>query len=108
MLGYWHRAEEVFPLKVHRFRYENMIADRQGELAPLVEYLGLEWDDGLLDHRSAAAERGYVSTPSYAQVTEKLYTRASGRWQRYRRELEPVMPTLRPWVERLGYSVEGS
>jgi tetratricopeptide (TPR) repeat protein len=107
MLDYWHRAEQVFPLKVHRFRYENMIADRRSELAPLVEFLGLEWDDGLLDHRSAAAERGYVSTPSYAQVTEKLYTRASGRWQRYRRELEPVMPILRPWVERLGYNGDG-
>ena len=31
-----------------------------------------------------AAERDHVRTASYAQVTEPIYTRAAGRWERYR------------------------
>jgi hypothetical protein len=29
--------------------------------------------------------------------------RPSGRWRRYRKQLEPVLPVLLPWAERLGY-----
>jgi hypothetical protein len=25
------------------------------------------------------------------------------RWRRYAKELEPVLPVLLPWAERLGY-----
>jgi hypothetical protein len=28
---------------------------------------------------------------------------ASGRWKRYEKQLEPVLPVLLPWAERLGY-----
>jgi hypothetical protein len=59
----------------------------------------------MLDHRSSAGARRYIATPSYAQVAEPLYTRARGRWHRYREALEPVLPILRPWAERLGYDV---
>jgi hypothetical protein len=33
-----------------------------------------------------------------------LTTAPSGRWRRYARELEPVLPILLPWAERLGYA----
>lgn len=44
-------------------------------------------------------------TPSYAQVAEPLYTRARGRWQRYREALAPVLPILAPWAAAMGYDV---
>ena len=47
-----------------------------------------------------------MRTASYAQVTEKLYTRSVYRYRHYRRHLEPVLPILRPVIERMGYEVE--
>lgn len=82
-----------------------MVADLEGQLRPLLDFLGLEWDASLLDYQKTAKDRGYIRTPSYAQVTEKLYTRSSGRWESYRRHMEPVLPTLEPWIERFGYMV---
>lgn len=99
----WHRANEILPIAAHPVRYERLVEDTRGELQPLVAWLGLDWNDRLLAHEETARERGRVKTASYAQIGEKLYTRASGRWRRYADQLAPVMPILAPWAERMGY-----
>lgn len=99
----WHRAGELFPIASHAVRYERLVSDAEAELQPLVAWLGLDWNDRLLAHQETARERGRVRTASYAQIGEKLYTRASGRWRRYERQLAAVMPILAPWAERMGY-----
>jgi tetratricopeptide (TPR) repeat protein len=99
----WHRARELFGIAAHAVRYERLIEDPRGELQPLVDWLGLEWNDQLLKHEDTARTRGRVRTASYAQIGEKLYTRASGRWRRYADQLAPVQSILDPWVRRMGY-----
>ncbi len=105
-MSFWKKSREIFPLRVHEIRYEDLVEDVEGELRPLLDFLGLPWDDKILDHQSTAVSRGYIRTPSYAQVTEKIYTRASGRWTRYRKHMEPVLPILEPWVKEFGYSLD--
>jgi len=100
----WTRATELLPLRVHRVRYERMIANLEVELRPLVEFLGLPWRDEVLDNQSSAARREMVRTASYAQVGQPLYTRAVARWERYREQMSSVLPILEPWIERMGYS----
>ncbi|ODP37782.1 hypothetical protein BFL28_02105 [Sphingomonas turrisvirgatae] len=102
-MGYWQQSRAVMPLDVHELRYEGLVADLAGELRPLIDFLGLEWDDRLLDHQRTASDRGIIRTPSYNQVTEKIYARAKGRWTRYRAHMAPVLPILAPWAERFGY-----
>ena len=97
------RARELLPLRVHEVRYERMIADLEGEMRPLLEFLGLPWREAVLDNQGSAAKRATVRTASYAQIGEPLYQRAVGRWERYTEHLEPVMPVLQPWISRLGY-----
>jgi len=97
------RARELLPLRVHEVRYERMIADLEGEMRPLLDFLGLPWRDAVLDNQASAARRTTVRTASYAQIGEPLYQRAVGRWERYAAHLAQVMPTLQPWISRLGY-----
>lgn len=105
----WERASALLPLSVHRVRYERMVTNLEAEMRPLLEFLGLEWRDAVLDNEVSAAARGVVRTASYAQIGQPLYQRAAGRWERYRRHMEPVLPILRPWAERMGYEIpEGS
>ncbi|VXD01122.1 tetratricopeptide repeat-containing sulfotransferase family protein [Sphingomonas sp. 8AM] len=100
----FERGTSLFPeLKVHRVRYERMIADLEQELRGLLDFLGLAWQPHYADHRASALARGPVKTASYAQITEPLYTRALARWERYRQPLAPVMPILQPWIDALGY-----
>jgi tetratricopeptide (TPR) repeat protein len=106
IFAYWEKCREVLPLNVHTIRYEDLVLEVQAELKPLMEFLGVPWEENVLDHQRAATARGYIRTPSYAQVTEGIYARASGRWTRYREYLEPVVPTLTPWAEKFGYSLD--
>lgn len=102
--AYFEQAQQVLQMPVHRVTYEKVVADRETELASLFEFLGLDWDDGVLRHEETAAGRGRIKTASYAQVTEPIYTRSSGRWEKYRRHLEPILTVLRPWIDKFGYS----
>lgn len=104
--SYFHRAEEILKLPVHRVVYENIVADRERELKPLFEFLQLDWSDQVLEHEATAKGRGRIKTASYAQVVEPIYTRSAGRWWNYRKHLEPIFPILRPWVEKFGYSLD--
>jgi hypothetical protein len=104
VLSFWERARETLGLKVHTIVYEELIEDSEASLRPLTEFLGLDWQEGLLDHRATAKARGAISTPSFDQVLQPLNRKASGRWRRYEKQLEPVLPVLLSWAEQLGYA----
>ena len=101
----WERANSVFQMTVHTVVYEQMIEDPEASLRPVIEGLGLHWDPGVIDHQQTARARGVIPTASYAQVTQPLYRKSAGRWQHYRKHLEPILPMLEPWIEKFGYEL---
>lgn len=101
----FERASALLPLRVHRVRYERMIADLEAEMRSLLAFLGLNWRDDVLDNQASAARRGAVRTASYAQIGQPLYARAVGRWERYRKQLSPILPVLQPWIAKLDYEI---
>jgi tetratricopeptide (TPR) repeat protein len=103
-LAFWERARAILPLDVHTIRYEDLVEDKGAEMRSLLAFLGLPWNDRVLDNEATAAERGPIVTPSYAQVAQPIYKRARGRWERYRAQMAPVLPILAPWAEKMGYS----
>lgn len=103
---YFERVQSLLPTPTHVVMYEKVVADRDRELRSLFDFLGLDWHDAVLDHQTTALGRGRIKTASYAQVAEPIYQRSAGRWQNYRKHLEPIFPVLRPWVEKFGYSLE--
>lgn len=102
---YFELARDVLRPPVHTIVYENIVADRNRELRPLFDLLGLDWHDSVLQHEETARSRGHIKTASYAQVVEPIYTRSAGRWQNYRAHLEPIIPILKPWAEKFGYEI---
>ncbi|MFW6092856.1 MAG: sulfotransferase [Pseudomonadota bacterium] len=99
----WRVYCEHLPLDVVTVRYEELVDDLPGVSRRLVDALGVRWHPSMLDFQRTARERDWIRTASYAQVTRPLYDDARGRWRRYRKVLEPVFDTLRPWIERFGY-----
>ncbi len=84
-------------------RYEDMVADQEGSVRAMLDFVGLEFDPRCLSFHENTR---YARTASYAQVTERLYDRSKFRYRHYLRHLEPVIPILRPIIERLGYDVD--
>ena len=103
MMGVWTKSRELMSLNAHTVIYEDLVRDPEATLKPVLQFLGLDWDDRLLDHRATARARGAIITPSYDQVTEPLSKAPIGRWRRYEAQMSPVLPLLLPWAERLGY-----
>lgn len=103
VMALWTLYRNVLPLDVHTVRYESLVSDFESTMADCLSFLGLEWDDGIRRYMHTARSSGKIRTPSYNQVTEDLYADASGRWQRYQAHLEPVLPGLLAWADRMGY-----
>lgn len=101
--SYLEQVQELMQFPMHRVVYENVVADRETELRSLFGFLGLDWHDDVLKHEQTALGRGRIKTASYAQVVEPIYTRSKGRWENFRSHLEPVLPVLKPWIDKFGY-----
>ena len=102
---YFEKARALFDPPVHQIVYEKLVADGENELRKLLEFLGLEWNDAVLDHQTTARSRGRIKTASYSQVGQPIYSQAAGRWTNFRKHMEPVLPVLKPWAKKFGYSV---
>ncbi|MEO8669846.1 MAG: sulfotransferase [Tahibacter sp.] len=101
---FWRNQCDVFAPNVLQLRYEDIVEDIEPYARQIAAFLGLPWHEGMVNFHEHARQRGYISTPSYSQVIEPVYRSSSGRWHRYRKYLEPVIPILRPVAERFGYT----
>ena len=106
VFGLWDHYTNVMTLDVHTIRYEDVVSDFRPTVAALLDFLGVPWNDAVLEYDKTAREKPRINTPSYHQVTQKIYTRASGRWVKYHRHLAPVLDILKPQVEKSGYKID--
>ncbi len=93
------------PLDVHLIRYETLVQNFEQETSAMCAFLGVDWSESMRGFAQRARER-QIRTPSAPQVRSGLYTTGAGQWRRYARHLEPVMPILQPWIERMGYDAD--
>ena len=84
-------------------RYEDMVADMSGSVRRMLDFIGESFDERCVNFQD---NRRRPQTPSYAQVSQKLYDRSRFRYRHYRTHLEPVIPILKPMIERLGYVLD--
>jgi len=103
VMDFWLDQSQVFAPVHLALRYEDLIEDLPGKARELIEFLGLSWDARVLDYSSHAKARGFISTPSYAQVVEPIYRRSLGRWRRYARHFDRAGAILAPWLRHWGY-----
>jgi Flp pilus assembly protein TadD len=81
-----------FPGRFLDISYEETVTDLEPHARRLIDYLELPWEDRCLRFHE---QRKAVSTASAVQVREPVHTRSVGRWQRYEKQLEPMLAVLR-------------
>jgi tetratricopeptide (TPR) repeat protein len=103
-LGRYYRAYEtlmnfwrdVLPQGVMiDVRYEDVVADIEGQGRRILDHCGLDWDANCLEFHDNART---VRTASVAQVRRPLYNNSVGRWRRYEAFLEPLLTSLGPSI----------
>jgi TPR repeat protein len=93
---------QQMPLRYLPIRYEDMLDDMAGSVRRMLDFVGEPFDEKCVHFQD---NRRLPRTPSYAQVSEKLYHRSRYRYRHYLKHLEPVIPILQPVIDHLGYSV---
>ncbi len=93
------------PLNVFEHRYEDMVADFEGRVRAVCDFIGIPWSDSMREFNKLAPAVD-LRSPSAAQVRRPLYSEAIGQWRRYAPHLAPALPILAPWVEKFGYPSE--
>jgi tetratricopeptide (TPR) repeat protein len=102
VMQFAYTAKRLLALDWHEVRYERLIANFEQEMRGICNYLSLDWlpSMGEFAHRVQAREH---ATPSTAQLSQGLVTSATAQWRNYEPHLRPVLPVLKPWIERFGY-----
>jgi tetratricopeptide (TPR) repeat protein len=95
-----HHYRTQMALRYLPVRYEDMVEDMPGSVRRMLDFIGESFDERCVNFHD---NRRLPHTPSYAQVTQKLYDRSRFRYRHYREHLEPVIPILKPAMDRLGY-----
>lgn len=102
VMGLADAARGKLPLTVHEVRYEDVVNDLRATAGKLVEFLGLPWNDDLMNP-AATARRRQIRTPSASQVVQPLYRTSIGQWRNFEPQLTPILPQLEHWVRRYDY-----
>lgn len=103
MMDLWFQYEAILPNPVLYTSYEELVTDFQPTLAKILDFVGVAWDDSLLDFQKHVQSKHVIRTPSYSQVSQNIYEDSKYRWERYRQYFEPYMDRLAPYIKKLGY-----
>lgn len=99
----WQQDVGMFAPNLLEWRYESVVDGFDEQVARLGDFLQTADASAMTHFAEHARSKRFISTPSYAQVTERVHRKAVDRWRSYREQITPVLPVLQPWLERLGY-----
>ena len=88
LMAHWER---VWPGKILRVQYEDVVHDLEPAVRRILDFCGLEFEPACLEfHRS----RRNVHTPSSEQVHQPLYKEGNDQWHHFERWLAPLKRAL--------------
>jgi hypothetical protein len=102
VMDLWLHVREIMTLPFVEVRYEDTVADLEGQARRMFELLDLPWDDTVLSFHEHARGQA-ISTPSYAAVSEPVHRRATQRWRNYEEQLRPHADRLDRFIAAFGY-----
>lgn len=93
MMQHWR---DQYPGVMYEVRYEDNVADVEGQAKKLIAYLGLDWDENCLNFYNTDRP---VKTASATQVRKPIYTTSTNRWRKYEQYLAPLLDEIGDLVE---------
>lgn len=101
-MAVWRGLREKIVAPWLEVRYEDTVRHTERESRRAVDFLGLPWEEQVLNYRDRLKDKP-VSSPTYEAVSQPIHTRAIGRWRNYEEFLAPVQQTLKTAVNLFGY-----
>tara|TARA_X000000950_G_scaffold80316_1_gene100984 strand:- start:182 stop:1798 length:1617 start_codon:yes stop_codon:yes gene_type:complete len=94
--------ENELNLEIIKIKYEDIVLNFEKETKKLFKFLNLDYEKGINKFYETAQNRKMISTPSYSQVTNPIYSSSIGRWKNYE-SLVKIEKPLKKWIQKLNY-----
>ena len=99
----WEQYKFIFKFDHYEIKYESLVENLDDTIMSILNFLGIPWNDCVLEYHKTAKKRERVNTPSYNQVTKPIYTKSIGRWKNYEKEISKIYPFLENWIKKFDY-----
>ena len=83
-------------------KYEDLIADFEKNITQLLSFIGLKYENNLKNFNLTAKKRDKISTPSYSQVINPLYSTSIGRWKNFSKNKNAEADLIK-WIDKFSY-----
>jgi len=102
IMGVSRAIRSRLPSPQMEVRYEDVVADLEGNSRRVLRFLGVEWDQSVLrfdDHAKTKLLRCAIDEA----VAKPIFTSSIGRWRHYQKYLDPCLKQLKPFIKAFGY-----
>jgi Flp pilus assembly protein TadD len=103
LMDVWLAVRQWEGLAWMETRYEDIVADLEGEGRRVTQFLGLGWHEAQARFHEKSSKKQMYS-PTYHDASQPVYSRSVARWHSYEKHLRPILPVLEPYCRALGYS----
>jgi len=102
-MSLYKRYYKFFKSNIFEIKYEDVVTNFDHSIKKLLEFLNLDWEEGVKKFYQTASKRGIISTPSYNQVNKPIYRKSINRWKNYEDKFENIKPKLNKWINEFKY-----
>ncbi len=88
LMAFWHKQYDDFIIDI---RYEDLLTNAEVNVRDMLAHIDLDWDDNCLKFYE---NKRTVSTPSYSQVNQPLYTGSVERWRNYAKFIDELKTSV--------------
>ena len=88
-MDHWRR---ILPDRIIDIDYEELVADPEGQIRRLLEFLELPWEADCLNFSKT---RRTVSTLSRWQVRQPMYQTSVAKWKNYEQHIGSLLEALK-------------
>ena len=96
------KTKDVLSIDVLETRYEDIVDDLEKSAKRLLQYVGVEWDEKVLEFHKSAKKR-MVYTPSYQGVIQPVYKGSISKWKNYEKHLYPALTYIDACLKQFKY-----
>ncbi len=88
VMNFWRTQIDT---PIHEVNYEDFVGDPEAGARDLIEFVGLDWEDGCLQFHETKRQ---VATASSWQVRQPIFNSSIGMWRNYEKYLTPLLESL--------------
>ncbi|MEQ1530408.1 MAG: sulfotransferase, partial [Methylococcales bacterium] len=102
VMDLWLQLRNSIQPNYLELRYEDTVNDFENTFKRVFALLNLDWTTEIMAFHEKAKGR-YIATPSFAAVSQPVFTSSLQRWRHYEQFYAPILPILAPYIQEFGY-----